>query len=343
MASYRAKTIVRLVWNWKFWSGIGISGLFLYFSLRRLDLGELRSALAEAHYIYLVPAVLFTVLTFWIRAYRWRYLLRSVKRIGTPVLFSATMIGFAGNYLLPARLGELLRADAIARSTGVTRSTAIASIVIERLFDGLTLLLFMGGILPFFPFPTWVQRAGVLALGAYLGVLAILIALHLHAQPTMRAIARILSPLPERISGWITGMLDSFAAGLKVLSEARVIGVVVAFSLVLWTIVAAVGYVLLLAFDLVLPLHAPFVILVVLSFGVMLPSSPGFVGTFQYFCIVGLSLFGVSKDLALGYSIVLHVSQYIPVMSIGLVCLWRAHLSLSALRADGRQDRSSGV
>jgi len=335
MASYRAKAIVRLVWNWRFWSGIGVSGLFLYFSLRRLNFSELRSALAEANYLYLIPAVLLTVLTFWIRAYRWQYLLRSVQPIGTSALFTATMIGFAGNYLLPARLGELLRADAIARSSGITRSASIASIVIERIFDGLTLLLFMGGTLPFFPFPLWVQQTGAAVLGAYLGVLAILIALHLRPQPTMRVIARILSPLPERISGRITRMLDSFSAGLRVLSEGRLIGLVIVLSLVLWTTVTAVGYVLLLAFDLVLPPHAPFVILVILSFGVMLPSSPGFVGPFQYFCILGLSLFGVSKDVALGYSIVLHISQYIPVMSIGLVCLWRAHLSLNALGPDG--------
>ena len=330
-----ATVFVRLLWDWKFWTGLVISGLFLYFSLRGLDLHGFGSALAEAHYFYLIPTILITLLTFWIRAYRWRYLLRSVKPIGTLTLFSATMIGFAGNFLLPARLGELLRADAIARSSDISRSASFASIVVERILDGLTLLLFLAIILSFFSFPPWVKRGGLMALAMYLAVLAVLIALHLHVNPTLKAITHVLKPLPERISGRIIDLLRSFSDGLRVLSEAHNIGIVIALSLGLWLTVGAVFYVLLLGFDMVLPPHAPFVLLIILSLGIMLPSSPGFVGTFQYFCIIGLSLFGVPKDLALGYSVVLHISQYIAIVPIGLVCLGKTHLSLSTLVEKG--------
>ncbi|OGG49813.1 MAG: hypothetical protein A3F84_28470 [Candidatus Handelsmanbacteria bacterium RIFCSPLOWO2_12_FULL_64_10] len=313
--------------RWKTWIGLLVSVLFLYLSFRKVDLGEMKSALSQAQYLYVLPSIVFLVVGFWIRALRWKILLQPVKPIGMRPLFSATMIGFMANNVLPARLGEFIRADAIGRQAAISRSAAFATIVVERLFDGLTLLLFLVAPLAFASFPDWVRRAGISALGLYGLSIAFLYLLHVRTETAVQMARYLLRPLPGRISEKLIKQLKLFASGLDVLSQGRHLFSTSGLSLVLWMVNIASLQCILEAFNLDLPWYAAFTVEAILALGVVLPSSPGFVGVFQGFCILALALFGISQGVALGFSVVLHASGYIPVTAIGLVYFWKAHLS----------------
>lgn len=319
--------------RWKTWIGLLVSAVFLYLSFRKVDLAEMKSALSQAHYIYVLPSIVFLLIGFWIRALRWKILLQPVKEIGTHTLFSATMIGFMANNVLPARLGEFVRADAIGRQATISRSAAFATIVVERLFDGLTLLLFLVVTLAFSSFPDWVREAGIGALGVYGIGIAFIYLLHARMETAIRVLQVLFRPLPDRVSEKLIRQTKLFGSGLHVLSQVRHLVLISLFSIILWVVNVASLQCILDAFDLNLPWYAAFMVEVILSMGVILPSSPGFVGVFQGFCILALALFGVSQGVALGFSVVLHVSGYIPVTAIGLFYFWRAHLSFKEIHA----------
>jgi len=322
--------------KWKFWVGIIISAVFLYLAFRKIEFKEVAKAFKDANYLYAAVSGALAMVSLWVRAYRWKYLLSPVKKIGIPSLFSSTMIGFMANNLLPARLGEFIRAYSIGSKENISKSSALATIVIERVFDGFTVLSFLAVVLIFFDFPGWVRKGGYFAFGFFMSVLVFLIFLRLHTEKVIKRVDSLLRFLPVGARGKLKNMLYSFAEGLQVLKNSGDLVMVIIFSVVVWLVMASAFEFAIIAFDLKVPIYAAFVLMVILALGVMIPSSPGFVGTYHYLCIAGLGLFAISKDVALSFSIVAHASGFIPITLIGLCYLWRESLSLRDLTSKER-------
>jgi len=322
--------------KWKFWVGIIISGVFLYLAFRKIELREVGQAFKDANYLYAAVSGALMIVSLGARAYRWKYLLSPVKKIGIPSLFSSIMIGFMANNLLPARLGEFVRAYSIGSKENISKSSALATIVVERVFDGFTVLSFLAIVLIFFDFPGWVEKGGYFAFGFFMSVLVFLIFLRLHTKKVIQRVDSLLKFLPASARGKLKNILYSFAEGLQVLKNRSHLIMVIIFSVVVWLVVASAFEFAIIAFDLKLPIYAAFVLMVILALGVMIPSSPGFVGTYHYLCIVSLALFAISKDVALSFSVVAHASGFIPITLIGLYYLWRESLSLRDLTSKER-------
>jgi len=322
--------------RWKFWVGISISGVFLYLAFRKIEFREVGQAFRDANYLYVVISGALAIVSLWVRAYRWKYLLFPVKKIRMPSLFSSTMIGFMANNLLPVRLGEFIRAYSIGSKENISKSSALATIVIERVFDGFTVLSILAIVLIFFDFPGWVKKGGYFAFGFFMCVLIFLIFLRLHTEKVIKGVDSLLGFLPAGARGKLKDMLDSFADGLEVLKNANHLIMIIIFSVAVWLVMASALKFAMIAFDLNLPIYAAFVLMVILALGVMIPSSPGFVGTYHYLCIASLALFAISKDVALSFSIVAHITGFIPITLIGLYYLWKESLSLRNL-ASGKQ------
>ena len=323
--------------RWKAWIGILVSAVFLYLSVRKVDLNEMKTALDQANYLLVLPSSILLISSFWVRAYRWQILLAPVKWIPTKILFAATMIGFMANNVLPARLGEFIRADAIGRLSSVNRSSAFATIVIERLFDGMILILFLASTLALPTFPDWIRQGGTAAMGLYLVLILFLYLLHIRTDTALRLIRFITRPLPDRVSEKTLILFESFASGLHVLSQGRRMLSTCALTLVLWLLNIASLQCIVEAFHLSLPAYAAFTIMAIIALGVTLPSSPGYVGVFQAACILALALFGIPRGMSLSFSIVLHVVGYIPITAIGLVYFWKAHLSFKDFKAVSKE------
>ena len=129
--------------RWQFWLGVLISGFFLYLVLRKLHWAEFWEALKTANYWWLLPGVAVYFVGVWVRAWRWHYLLRPLKSIPTRTMFPIVAIGYMGNNIYPARAGEVLRAVVLKRREGVPISASLATMIVERIFDGVVMLAFV--------------------------------------------------------------------------------------------------------------------------------------------------------------------------------------------------------
>lgn len=307
-----------------FWIGIVLSLFFLWLVFRKVNFGELGTALKSANYWWILVALLLSTIIFIPRAYRWQFILNPIKHTRFGNAFGATTIGFMANSVLPARLGEIVRAFVIGYSEGISKSASFATIVVERVFDMFILLFFFFGLLIAFPFPEVLKKAATWALVVTFIALGFLVFLKKYPNYALK----LLNFLPKKIEIPLKSFLASFVAGLEILKDWKTILWIFVQSIFIWSLVAVVYYILFYAFNLELSIGAAFIIMIISCFGVMIPSSPGFIGTYHYFAVLGLSAFGVSKDIALSAAIVGHIVGFLPVVLIGLVCLQKLGLSL---------------
>jgi glycosyltransferase 2 family protein len=323
--------------NWKLWLGIVVSLALLWFAFRGVDLGEVARTLATVRPGWVALVVLSLPVRFWLTAVRWQVLLRPVKRIGVHRLFGITLIGFMANNILPARIGEFVRAYAVGHSEAIPAPLAFATVVIERIFDGFTLLLFLVGGLFFLSLPGWLLWLSAASFCLYLAVLGGL--LSLRWSRSRRVITGLLVWLPARLRAPAAHVLDSFCLGLDTLGDGQSLLAIGGLSLVIWIVNALGLQATFQAFALDLPLHAGFFALAILAGVLVLPSAPGYVGTFQFATKVALALFGVPEATALSLSILYHAVNYVPITLAGLVYLGAFNLTLGELKSAGEKPR----
>ncbi len=330
--------------RWHLWVGVLVSGLLLAIIVWTIDVREAVRALAAADVRWIGPALVILAISLGVRAWRWRFIMAPVKLINTHRLFSAMMIGFMGNNLLPARAGEFMRAYVIGKTQRVSASASLATVVVERLFDGFTLLAMLLVSILVLRFPVESERlthhirtAGWLAFGFYLAVLAVCVLLRLYQAPTRRGILAVLSFLPERWRAKAAQALDGFVQGLEVVRGGWHLVPILALSIAAWSIQAVSIWLVLLAFHLKLSLGAAFFFMAVQAFGVMIPSSPGFIGTFHAASILAMTAYGVGREVALSASIVMHLLFFIPVTVVGLIYLWVENLTLHEMTVASKE------
>jgi uncharacterized protein (TIRG00374 family) len=321
--------------NRKLWISVLISAALLWFSMRDVQPGELWGYIRSINPIYFIPYFVILVLEVVARSLRWWAILRPAKRCTLRGLVVATLIGTMANNVLPARAGEFVRAYAGARIERLPFSTALATIVIDRVLDGLTITAIFALALIFFPLPDAVKppgfvAAGILAAAAYAVGLVFLIALLVRRESTLGVAAWILQHtplLPARIVDKLMGALRAFAQGLDVLRSPWLLTACLGLSALIW-----IGYTLSILvlwppFDIHLGLGEAFIVLLVLTLGLTLPSTPGFVGAIESAFVVGLGIFGVDGTKAVAFALVYHLSQYIPHTIVGLLLLPAAQMS----------------
>lgn len=324
--------------------GIVISAVCLFLALRGIDWAAVYGALREAHYIYIIPNALLVLFSMWLRAIRWRLMTNSIKQgIGLHSLFASTLIGFMVNNVLPLRLGEIARPFSLSRKEDISRSAAFATIVVERIFDALSLFMISGMLVAFAPVlindnPTLTKLAYV-AIVAHIIALVFLILMRVKTELALKITRVFTSVLPERFQVKVLEVVEKFVEGLGVFKDWRSLALIFFWSMVIWAVLGFSNYFIFLAFDLHAPAYhipwfAPYVVLVLVSLGVMLPSSPGFVGPFQFFTIQALKLFGVPASIGLSFSLVLHIGNYLPVTLVGLYYLRREHFTLRQIEEE---------
>jgi uncharacterized protein (TIRG00374 family) len=308
--------------------GILISLVFLVLAFYKANFKEVWKALQQANYIYIIPNIFLLLLAMWLRAYRWKFMVKPIKEVNTKSLFSSTMIGFMANNLLPARLGELVRAYVSGEKEKISRSASFATIVVERIFDGFSLLFIFWLALVFSSFPEWVKRGANVLLMINLISLIVLVFLEIKPEATVKLIQRLLIFLPTKISFRLSQLLLKFTTGLRVFRNLKDMLWIVFWSLVIWGILGASNYFILMAFDMHPSFWACFIVLIFVSLTISLPSAPGYIGTFHWACIAALNLYNIPADSAKAFSIILWACQYFPITAIGLFYLKKEHLSL---------------
>lgn len=321
--------------KWKSLAGIGIGVLFLYFALRGIDLKNVAAVLMHINPDYIVALVVTILVNMWLRAARWQYMLRRDHTIPTYRLFKIIMIGFMANNVLPARLGEFVRAHTLGSRERVSRTYAFASIVLERMLDAFAIVFIMVGIYALsmitgIALPAWVAKSGFI-LTIIMAIMAIgLVILRFKVTLVTTSIVRILSFFikKESIHTKIKHIISSFFEGLGLIQTVGDVFIVGAYSLGVWGTIILMCELAIRSLGISgLPVYASSVTTFLLVLGVMIPGAPGFVGTIQLVMIKALDMFGVAQVEALSVSVVYHVAQFIPITLIGLIYYWSGHIS----------------
>ncbi len=261
-------------------------------------------------------------------------------------VFVATIIGYMANNLLPARLGEFVRAYVLGEKEGVDKSAVFATLVLDRLFDGFTVLLIL--LIAFFTvsLPAGMEKVqhglvmgGYVTLALYVTVIVFLVMLKRYTFSTLQFVRGLLRPFPGTIAERVIPILGSFIEGLRLSSRIAELFVLILSSGVIWVFAVLPVDMVLRSFDIALPITASMFIMVFLVFAVMVPASPGYIGTYHYACVTGLGAFGIRDEKALSIALVVHAISFFPVIIAGFYYLWRDNLSLKKLRlASSRQE-----
>jgi len=322
--------------------GVIITVVSLYLATKGTDPHAIWSTLSETGIWWAFPVLGATLLSIWIRAWRWRLMLEPLGEVTTGETYRATMIGFMANNVLPMRLGELVRAYAIGRESGVSKSAAFGTIVVERAFDLFAILLFLGFVLLRFSehFPAWVSMAGYVAMAACVGMFLVFGLLRWKRDLTMHMFDRSIQWLPGRFRLRAFGYMHRFLDGLVVLSKAHRVLWVTLLSVACWLAVALSFLFTAYAFHLPRTWEISMLLVVLTALAVMLPSGPGFVGTFEMGVRYGLTLVKVDESRALSVAIFYHAVQFIPITLLGFFHLWRQNFSLR--RAVEEESRAVG-
>jgi len=311
--------------------GCVISAIFLYLAFRGIDWSELVSVLKGTNIAYLIPAVASTIVQLYLRAYRWKFMLRPVKSIPTSRLFSATSIGYMANNVLPARLGEFVRAHVVGRRENISRTASFATIVYERIADVFALLIMLWFVLLKASGPEWLRKAGWLLLALNLVSLGALVVMNRYGEGFSRLLEKLIRPLSSGIQEKILRIFRRFLSGLQAVGSPRASIAVVFTSILVWISTLAGIYFCFGAMNLEMPLLATVTVQVLVAFGTMIPSAPAYLGTTQYACVVGLAMYGIDKSEALGYSILYHATIFFPVTILGFYFLWRSQMRIGEL------------
>jgi glycosyltransferase 2 family protein len=310
------------------WIGVPISLFFLYLAFRGQHPDEIRAALGGVDWRLLPLALLFLLTGVLIRAWRWQILLRPVCAIPVRQIVPITIVGFAANNVLPLRAGELVRAWTLDRRYGVRKSAALATIAVERLFDGLTMLLFIGGAATVIGLNAELRHVALVATAVFAVAIAGLVILLVGGSLRDRALRLVLGPLPAPLAARVERMAESFLAGLGVLSRRRDLALVAGTSVVAWAFEASTYWMVAQAFGgglaaAMTPAGA-LLTTAIANLATLVPSGPGYVGTFEAGVLLAVNgALGVGRGVALSYAVLLHALLWLPVTVWGAVEWWR--------------------
>ena len=330
--------------DWKLVIGLCISAIFMYLAFRDVDFGKMLHAFTSVKYGYLVPVLVIIFCSHFLRALRWRYLLDPIQRVDLKTLFTSLMLGYMANIFLPAHLGEFVRAFLVGKKQPVPAGAVFGTVVIERIIDVFTMLLLLVIAIMVFPFPDWVKKSGYISFAFILLLFVALVVMKKYQKRTLGMVETLLRFLPDHFSAKLKSLLCSFLEGIVPLKHRRDYIVVTILSIVIWLCYGLIFQIAFFAFDFVsfyaLPWSAALIILVTTTFSVLVPSSPGYVGTYHYICQITLGWFGVPQSEALTFAFLVHGINFLPVLLLGLVLLSIEGMSLKNIESSARTSES---
>ncbi len=332
---------------WQTVAAVAISAALLWWAIKGVHFSELVAHLKEARLWPVVLSVILATSLFPLRVFRWRLLLRHTdgSRIAFGPLWHPIAMGFMANNILPFRAGELVRVISVSKLARVPVGASLSSLAVERIFDGLAIILLLTIALlsPGIPTeivvldqPLSLVKAATVAGALSAAALAAALAVVFFPRPAERVVA-LLVPSPKW-SARINGFIESLRHGLSVLgSPARLAGVII-WSVGLWALNAASFWVAFDAFGISINYTGALLLQGVLAFGIAAPSAPGYVGVFEAAIKAVLALYGVASSVALAYALTYHITTFIPITLLGLWSLMKTGLGLKTLRGAAPSD-----
>ena len=313
--------------RWQFWVGILISAVFLYLALKGMELSKVWEAIKTAQYWWLIPGIAVYFIGVWVRAWRWHYMLRPLKKIPTRIMFPIVTIGYMGNNIYPARAGEVLRAAVLKQREGVPISASLATVIVERIFDGVVMLGFV--FLNLGELTKLSGDSGVVGTVSirdvtlwgsiiFLGALLVFLLAAMFPRVTERIADFFINHLlPQKIRQKTHDLTVRFLSGLESLRSPFEALMIFFTTVIIWLLETAKYWFVMHAFPFEVSFFALMLMNGIVNLATTLPSAPGYVGTFDAPGIALLTAYGVSGEVAAGYTLLLHVALWLPITALG--------------------------
>ena len=308
------------------WIGVGVTIAFTYLAVRNAHLGDVWDALRASEKAWLVPALGVLAAAVFVRGLRWWSLFDPVSRPPLREVLRALLVGYFFNNVLPLRAGEAVRVVSLAARTGVSRAETAATVVVERAYDLLALLLLLFAISSWLPEVTWLEAAAFLLVGLGIVLLGAALLLARWGTRTLRILLFPLSWIPLLSAERFERGLRSLVQGFVGLQSIRIAIAGFLWTVASWLLVALSFWLVLLAFDFGLSPLAGMLVVIAINLALVLPSSPAAVGVFEWATVVALDAYGIPDSEALSYALVAHAVNFAPFILIGVLILHREAL-----------------
>lgn len=308
--------------TWSLLLATALAAVLLYLSTRGVEWGRVWRTIAGAQWRYIAGAVGFTVFSFFLRALRWRILLNAEARFSVGTVFWANSAGYLGNSFLPARAGEVIRSVLISNRSTLSKTYVLTTALGERLMDAITLVLCSSLVLMGVnPKPHWMEDVSrTMAMLAGAGAVAVMVLP--HTGGLLENVVRRV-PLPARFRGILLGLAEQVLQGLRAFHDWSRFAGFVCLTVVIWTSDCFGVITGARALGIGLSFRVAMLLIAGLGLSSALPSTPGYVGIFQFVAVTVLTPFGVSRDGALAYILVLQALSYAVVICFGVPALYK--------------------
>jgi len=342
-----------LLWHVRIWVGLAVGILIMYLLLQIVDFAELRAYMSDIKLIPFALSIALFMSSFVFRAFQWKYVLPESQNTHIRHLFTAMMIGFAGNFVLPARAGEFIRAGVLSRREGMPFTTSFASVMATRVLDGLCFIcvfittLFVlrldepltistGPAESFEISPERLSTAATMIAVTFLIAAVSAGTTYILRERVVRLVEFLLKPLSKKLSEWVVHKLAMFLDGFTVFGHGGRFARSLGFTAITWAMVILSVYPLIVAFPMGvrLPWWTVLVVASLVNLGVMIPLSPGFIGTFHVCAVAALKLSNpaIDYDVAIAFALILHAAQLVLIVLAGVVSLWVENVPLAELK-----------
>jgi hypothetical protein len=312
--------------------GILISIVLVYLSVRGINLQDVFRDLRNIQLNYVVFFILFVILMQWLRSYRWGVILQPMEKIDQFSLFSITSVGFLAIASIPARIGELARPYLISKRSSIKMSSALGTILVERVLDSFTVLTIAVIILFLIDLPPLMIISSIIFFLLALAMFCFILFLILRRDAALKLINKILSKLPGKFAHKIDELIHHFIDGFQIVTNIKFLLYLFFLSALVWLVDVLAIYMLLKAFGFNLPVMASFVVMIILIVGIAIPTAPGYIGNWHAACWLGLSLFGIAKTEALSFAVVYHFLSMVIVVVLGVSFLPFNKFSISDMK-----------
>ena len=327
------------------WIGLAFIGVTFYFLFRNIDWAKMAEAFSHFQTVWIFPALAIYLFGYIIRGFRWVVLLSPVKKCTFQSLFPTLIIGFMANNVLPARAGEFIRAHLNGKKEGISRSASFATIILERLFDGLTMIILLWAALGVGHLPIkeemmspGIQHAIDWSPYVFGAAFLLLFALVLFKETAVKNINFFIRLAPSKLHDKLENLAHTFIDGLHILKNARETLLVLVTSLAAWTCEFSSYYLIGVGMGISpTPLNfgSAALLMAIVNLGILIPNAPGGVGLFEFLGAGLLTLsFGIPKESSVGYMFLVHFLVLVPIILLGFYYSTREHLNLNRLETE---------
>ena len=299
------------VLNYKFITrtlGVVIGIVAIYFSLRNIQGKEVFDSLKAINASWIIPIIIMNFMVIAVKALRWKIMITPIKKIRFLTMFRVLTIGFMANSVLPARLGEAVRVDMLGRDEALSRVTTAATVVADRIIEAVSFLLLAAILVFMFNVPEWMHKGLIITLCITIFCYGLVI---FHSK--RKTNNKFLKKLQDGAQALLHMRLATFSFLTSLLS---------------WFLQGLMLYMTQLAFGVHLPIWGIILVLLAINLAVALPAAPGYVGTFEFACILAYSYLGLDKNIALLVGATFHILQIVPITLVGGILMLTSHFNL---------------